>query len=106
VTVTSDPDAAWRRPSDEPAEPASGAEQGPAAAGYAGPPRSQPPPPRAAPIPVIQPLPPPRSLPPQDHDAIDAEEQRARAVTLGLAIVAAVLAVLLLLVIALRAMGA
>jgi hypothetical protein len=55
---------------------------------------------------VIQPLPPPRSLPPQDHDAIDAEEQRARAVTLGLAIVAAVLAVLLLLVIALRALGA
>ena len=104
MNVTSDPDAVWRRPADEPTSPAV-AEPEPGPAAYAGPPRSQRPPARTMPAPVYQPLPPPRQLPPQDHDAIDAEEQRARVVTYGLAVVAAVLAALLLLFVVLRALG-
>jgi len=104
VTVSSDPDAAWRRPAEDPAGPDAAARPAsPARPAYTGPPRSQPPSAQAVPAPLIQPLPPPRELPAQDHDAIDAEERQARLVTVGISIVAGVLAVLLLLFVSLRA---
>ena len=100
--MTSDPDSVWRRPpTSEPVEPEAGEAPEPT---YSGPPRTQRPP-RTQPAPLIQPLPPPRVLPAQDHDAIDAEEQQARVITVGLSIVAGVLAVLLLLFVTLRALS-
>ena len=55
--------------------------------------RYTPPPPTAAPPTGWRPVvvvatAPPRSLPPQDHAAIDAEENAARRFTVGVAIVA------------------
>ncbi len=104
MPLASDPDAEWQRPAASPAEPATEATPPPAKPTYAGPPRSQPPSAHARPAPLIQPLPPPRELPPQDHDAIDAEEAQARLVTLGISIVAGVLAVLLILFVSVRAL--
>jgi hypothetical protein len=97
-----DPDAVWRRPEADPAGVPAPAESEPPPV-YTGPPPTTPPPRQQPPAPLIQPLPPPRALPPQDHDAIDAEEQRARMVTAGVAIIGAVLALLLLIFITLRA---
>jgi hypothetical protein len=99
--LATDPDAVWRRPAQSPAEPAV-ERTPPAKPAYSGPPRSQLPA-RVIPAPLIQPPPPPRELPPQDHDAIDAEERQAQLITFGLAGVAGVLALLLMLVVFLRA---
>jgi hypothetical protein len=54
------------------------------------------------PAPLIQPLPPPRQLPAQDHQAIDLEERQAQLVSLGVAIAAGVLMLLLVLLVAIR----
>jgi hypothetical protein len=100
--VTSDPDAVWRRPAA--GEPAQRPGDNSAEPPYTGPPRTERPP-QNRPAPLIQPLPPPRVLPAQDHDAIDAEEQRARIITYGLSLVAGVVAFLLLLFTVLRALA-
>lgn len=93
------PDEAWRRP-DGVAEPATPAPQ-PVAA-YEPPPRMQLPPPWVGPGPLLaQPAPPP-PLPEQDHAAIDAEEARALTVTVGFAIGAAGLAVILVIFLLIR----
>ena len=103
--TSDDPDLMWRRPAGgETDRPPTGPTYEPAPV-YTGPPRSQPPPRQQSPAPLIQPLPPPRPLPPQDHEAIDAEEEQARLVTFGVAIGAAVVAVLLVLFIAVRSLA-
>jgi hypothetical protein len=104
--VTSDPDAMWRRPaaSDPDDQPATEPRPDAAKPTYTGPPPTRRPP-QVVPAPLIQPLPPPRELPPQDHDAIDAEEQQARMVTYGVSIVAGVLTLLLFLFVILKALS-
>jgi hypothetical protein len=63
--------------------------------GYQGPPPMTPPP-AGWRTPSINQPPPPRPLPPQDHARIDDEEARARAVTLGIALVAGMLMLILI----------
>ena len=63
--------------------------------GYTGPPSSTPPPSGWRPARMVQPAP-PRELPPQDHAGIDADEARARTLTLGLALVAGAIIVIVL----------
>lgn len=105
----SDDDAAWRRPADgaaglqrRPADGAAGlqppATDAPPAHRYTGPPPSTPPPPGWRPPVVVQP-PPPRRLPDQDQARLDAQEQTARTLTYGVAMVAgAIMLILTLLV--------
>ncbi len=92
-------DAYWRRPAEETTR----AEEAPVAPEpYTGPPPTTPPPAEAWRGPVITPPAPPRQLPEQDHAALDAEDERSRAVTLGVGILAgAVLLVLLIVVLVL-----
>jgi hypothetical protein len=91
-------DAYWRRPAESDPGPAQGAS--PFATGspppvlpdvpkliYQGPPVSAAPPADWRPQQVVEPVP-PRQLPEQDHAAIDDRESRARTLTVGLAIVA------------------
>lgn len=52
---------------------------------------------------VVQP-PAPRTLPAQDHSALDAQEQTARTLTLGIALLAGAVIVVLLLLICGRAL--
>ncbi|HEX6969795.1 MAG TPA: translation initiation factor 2 [Micromonosporaceae bacterium] len=85
-----DPDAYWRRPRDHPDRPAANPDDGtPTPPAYAGPPSSSPPAPDWHP-PIYREVPPPRRLPAQDLARLDAEERRARSVTYGLGIAAAV----------------
>jgi hypothetical protein len=67
------------------------------ASGYTGPPRADPPPHGWRTPVVVQPAG-PRTLPPQDPDRLDAEEQSARTLTYGVAMVAGAVMVLLVLV--------
>lgn len=60
---------------------------GQAPGGYAGPPPNTPPPPGWRPPVYLEPSP-PRQLPEQDADALDREERGARSRTVGLALVA------------------
>jgi hypothetical protein len=98
TTPTGDPDAFWRRPTDD-TPPA--AEEKPAerdAPDYAGPPATTPPPAGWHPPVDVRPAP-PRELPAQDHAALDSEEQSARTVTYGIGMVAG--AILLIVICAL-----
>jgi hypothetical protein len=89
-------DAYWQRP-DTPAEAAGPAPTPPPdqGSGYAGPPRTVPPPGDWHPAVVPQP-PPPRVMPAQDMDALDEEEGSARTVTYGIGLVAGAIAVILM----------
>jgi hypothetical protein len=62
---------------------------------YHGPPMSAPPPAGWRPPHVVEPAP-PRRLPEQDHAAIDEQEARARTLSLGFAIVAGAVMVIVL----------
>ncbi len=62
---------------------------------YQGPPPSNPPPAGWRPARVVQPAP-PRRLPEQNHAAMDDQEARARTLSLGLAIVAGSVLVIIL----------
>jgi hypothetical protein len=53
--------------------------------------------------PVIRPFDAPRPLPPQDHEALDAEEDRAKMVTMGVGVLALVVLLLLLVLLVVRA---
>jgi hypothetical protein len=64
---------------------------------YQPPPPTAPPPPSWRPARIVPPVP-PRELPQTDHEAVDAEEQRARMVTRGV-LAATLLALAVLLVI-------
>jgi hypothetical protein len=94
-------DAAWARPEsgEQHATKPTAAPGGPA---YFGPPPMVPPPPQWHTPHVVQPAP-PRQLPHQDHTRIDAEEARARTLTIGLGMVAG--AVILILMCGLCARG-
>jgi hypothetical protein len=90
-------DAYWRRPSTSPDPGATPAEagSGSSAAGaardqhYHGPPPTTPPPTGWQPPQVLEPAP-PRPLPAQDHARIDADEARARQVTMIMGMLGAV----------------
>jgi hypothetical protein len=71
---------------------------------YAGPPRSEPPPRGWRTPTVADPLP-PRPLPPQDHDALDAEDQEALRFTYGLGLLAGGIMLVLLFVACARLLG-
>ncbi|WP_344087470.1 translation initiation factor 2 [Luedemannella helvata] len=92
-------DAYWRRPAEEgdPQRPAADADR----PTYTGPPPSNPPPTGWRPEHITQP-PPPRSLPPQDHDRIDTAEARAKGLTLGVAILAGAVLIVLVCVLCAR----
>jgi hypothetical protein len=62
------------------------------------------PPPRGWRPPVRLEPPPPRELPAQDHHLMDAQEQAARALTLGVTMVTGAIALVLLLIICGRAL--
>ncbi|MDT5025374.1 MAG: hypothetical protein QOE61_1800 [Micromonosporaceae bacterium] len=62
---------------------------------YQGPPPTTPPPAGWRPPHVVEPAP-PRRLPEQDHSAIDDQESRARTLTVGLAIVASAVVLIVL----------
>jgi hypothetical protein len=109
--VTQADDPWWRRPaSGEPpyprtaqyraSTPLSAAEEA-AGNGYAGPPRSNPPPATWRQLYVGTP-PPPRTLPAQDHARIDLEEQAARTLTQGIGMVIGAIALVLLFVLCAR----
>jgi hypothetical protein len=68
------------------------------AAGYTPPPKSTAPPHGWQPPRIVEPAA-PRVLPVQDHAAIDAGEERARILTRGVGVVAAVLLAILLLLV-------
>lgn len=72
--------------------------------GYTGPPASTPPPPGWRPPVVVQP-PPPRILPAQDHSALDAAERAADRLTYLLGAGAGVIAFVIALVLAVRALS-
>jgi hypothetical protein len=74
----------------------------PSAAGYMPPPTSTAPPYGWQPPRIVEPAA-PRVLPVQDHAAIDADEERARALTRGVGVVAAVVLALLLFLVCGRA---
>ncbi len=96
MTSPLDEDAYWRRPAeDEPTHPAGPTRE---SVGYEGPPRPAQPPPYWS-TPVVQQPPAARELPPQDHERLDAQEQAARTVTYGVAMLAGAVAFILLLVI-------
>ena len=93
-------DLQWRRPPAGVGGPAPGttppSADVPTQPAYTGPPRNVAPPPDWRPRLLIQPQP-PRELPAQDLAALDAQEQEARTITLGVGMVAgAVLLVVLL----------
>ena len=108
-------DANWRRPSSGPADampagsPAPHQPAGtdrpvpPSPVGYPtaysiryeGPPVSTPPPTGWSPARIVQPAP-PRQLPAQDHTGIDADEVRARTLTLGFALIAGAIIVIVM----------
>jgi hypothetical protein len=98
-----DDDAQWRRPAEgtpslqPPAAPPD-AEPAP----YAGPP-TQPPPPAGWRPPTVMKFPPPRTLPPQDGPRIDAEEQQARTISYGVAMITGAIMLLLIVVLCWRA---
>ncbi|HKT03327.1 MAG TPA: translation initiation factor 2 [Rugosimonospora sp.] len=96
-----DDDRQWRRPSGPPEPPP--ASPTPASPPYVGPPRSTPPPRGWQPRTLIQ-VPPPRALPPQDQPALDAQEQQARTVTFGVAMVAGAILLVVLFVVCGRAL--
>jgi hypothetical protein len=102
TTPTGDPDAFWRRPTDDtPPAAQENAQDEPAqsdAPEYPGPPPTTPPPAGWRPPMEVRPAP-PRELPPQDHTALDNEEQSARTITYGIGMVAG--AILLIVVCAL-----
>jgi hypothetical protein len=88
-------DAYWRRPGDEHADadppapsPADGVPR------YVGPPAMVSPPSAWRPPRYVEPAP-PRRLPVQDHDRIDADEAQARALTQGVALLAAAVMIVL-----------
>src|SRR5690349_8174998 len=89
-------DGEWERPVDGTPPPGHGYPVTPAS-GYTGPPRAAPPPPGWRTPVVVQPSG-PRALPPQDPDRLDAEEQSARTLTYGVAMVAGAVMFLLILV--------
>ena len=100
-------DADWRRPVTPAGDPArsapTGPETGPSAQRYLGPPAMHQPSAEVGWGPVITPGPVPRSLPPQDHEALDLEEARARGVTVGVGVLTLALLLLLLLMVVIRA---
>jgi hypothetical protein len=70
---------------------------------YGGPPRNIPPPPGWQPRTLVQ-VPPPRQLPAQDLGALDTEEQQARTITYGVAMVAGAILLVVLFVLCGRAL--
>ena len=97
-------DGSWRPPAEGSAAPAHGSADpadrpvsGASPSGYTGPPRAAPPPPGWRTPVVVQPGS-PRALPRQDPARLDAEEQSARTLTYGVAMVAGAVMVLLILV--------
>ena len=105
--MTTDPepadrDAHWRRPTGEAAEgggkpPGPEPERRPEPAPYAGPPRSQPPPPGWRPPQVVH-TPEPRTMPGQDHAAMDDVERSAATITTGIALVSGAVMLVMLLI--------
>jgi hypothetical protein len=122
--VQPDDDAYWRRPTDgasfadggsaggnsvdgnsadgDSALRGHGSVPGPAASSpplislrYQGPPLSNPPPAGWRPTRIVEPAP-PRRLPEQNHAGMDEQEARARTLSLGLAIVASAVLVIIL----------
>ena len=100
-------DADWRRPvapAGRPARPNPGEMGGgPAGQRYVGPPAMRQPSVEVGWGPLITPGPVPRSLPPQDHEALDQEEARARGVTVGIGVLTLAVLLLLLLLVVIRA---
>jgi hypothetical protein len=102
--VSTGNDSFWRRPAGvegslepvrETASPPTGE--------YSGPPRTAPPPHGWQPPQVTQPAP-PRVLPEQDVNRIEREEQAAKTLTTGVAMIAGAVMVALLLVLCARAL--
>jgi len=96
-----DDDRQWRRPAGPPEPPP--APPASASPPYSGPPRSAPPPPGWQPRTLIE-VPPPRPLPAQDLTALDTQEQQARTVTYGVAMVAGAVLLIVLFVVCGRAL--
>lgn len=71
---------------------------------YTGPPATKPPPPGWRVPTVVRPTP-PRRLPHQDYASIDAAERQSRAVTKGIAVLAASVMFLVLLVVWVRSVS-
>jgi hypothetical protein len=99
-------DLQWRRPVG--GEPMAGrfvdpGLDAPAAPGYAGPPRTTPPPPDWRPRTLIQ-VPAPRVLPEQDVPTLDSQEKSARTMTYGVGMVAGAVLLIVLFVLCGRAL--
>src|SRR4029079_12232471 len=96
----------WRRPTAIPEGATSDPSPAPPhhpAGEYSGPPRSAPRPPDWRPPHVMRPAP-PRHLPPQSHDRLDAEEARARTLTLGVGMITAAVLLIVVIVLCTRAL--
>ncbi|MGC9667925.1 translation initiation factor 2 [Planosporangium sp. 12N6] len=100
-----DADAQWRRPDTGTPSliPPPGAVPAREPVAYTGPPPTNRPPAGWRPRLVVQ-APPPRRLPAQDPPAMDEAEQRARTVTLGVALVGGAVMIVLMLVLCGRAL--
>ena len=96
-------EAHWNRPSDGTSVPAVPGSAPTGSADYAGPPPTVPPPPGWRTPVVVRPGS-PRPLPQQDPARLDAEEQSARTLTYGVAMVAGAVMLLLILVLCGRAL--
>jgi hypothetical protein len=101
--TTADGDEFWRRPAEPPPTAPPPAARPTAEPRYSGPPPTVRPVGAAASVPLIPPSRPRRELPPQDHAALDAEDERAAAVTLGVGIVTGAVLFLLLVLVVVRA---
>jgi hypothetical protein len=110
--MTGQDDEFWRRPG--PGAAGSSAWSDPGTANAPATPGSAPqsytgPPPTVRPTvgvgwgPVIRPYDPPRPLPPQDHAAMDVEDDQARSVTTGVGILTLVILLLLLVLLVVKA---
>ena len=99
----SDDEDFWRRPPPGAPDPAPAEPEHVAGPVYGGPPPTVRPPAGGYAVPIVRPPAPPRTLPDQDHDAIDAVEERARAVTLGIGVVTGAVLLLLLVLVVVRA---
>jgi hypothetical protein len=102
--VSTGNDSFWRRPAGVEGSLEPVPEQAsPPVGEYVGPPRTAAPPHGWRPPQVTQPAP-PRALPEQDLDRIDREEQAAKTLTTGVAMIAGAVMVALLLVLCARAL--
>jgi hypothetical protein len=104
VTSPLDDDTAWRRPPGDSPSLSRPIPDPPApAAGYTGPPPTVPPP-AGWRLPLVVQSPPPRSMPAQDVPRLDEDEQQARTLTYGIAMVAGAIMFVLMLVLCGRAL--